>query len=1068
MVTIILLTISSVFAQTRTVRGRVIDEKTNTPLPGANVMIAGTTQGTTADANGNFTLSVPTTARQLVVSFVGYVRREIALTNAGEYAISLASDEKTLQDVVVIGYGSRERKDVTGAISNIKADEIAKSVNVAPELALQGRLTGVQVTQNSGNPNSRPTVRIRGVGTFGNAEPLYVIDGIPLQEYGNGTESGLVGDIRGNVNILTMLNPGDIESVSVLKDAAASAVYGVRAAHGVILITTKRGRAGKPRVEVNAFRGVQNLPKTYDMLNVQQLTALTQEAYKNNPNEAKNLPAEFDPSKPQYLGGRPTVDWQTPGINKNAVLEDYSVRVSGGSENTNYYVSGGFSRTEGVTVQNNLKRYSLAASVNSTISKYLSTGVNYRVGLVQALDNFRTDLGYLAGTTPWQPIYDPNGPYGFAPAYRVTFKQNPKFVPTDLTSGAAYDIDQQAPLWGPETNANPYAWQQIGRTDYTLVNNIGSAFVQLEPLPGLRFKGTLGVNWFYNRRNEFHHFDEYLFSQTPGNPYAGNDGTSKGSYGERHARNLNLVKEFSVNFVRAFGDHRLDLLVNASEQRNTYEFISGSTGQLTSAEPDFRTQIGGPIQYVSAGTIKDREALIGYLGRVSYNYAGRYYIDATLRRDGSSKFAPGYKWGTFPGVAVAWRVSGEKFMQSVAVINDLKLRAGWGRLGNDKTRAFAYLSSVSTSPDYAFGSGNGNGVGSVRFGASLPDFPNVNLSWETAESFNVGVDATLLRSITITMEYYNKLTKGILQSTAIPSSVGNQNDPIINIASVRNSGVELALGYNKQFGAVGFNASANLTTVKNNVVSVFKDQPFGGEGGRIEVGYPLSYLWGYKVGGVFQTQAEIDQWKGKYKDENNNNNFAPGDMYFQDVYGNPKEAGERINASPDNIVNSNDRTFIGKTIPGYFYGLNLGANWKGFDLSVFFQGIGDVQKYNSARAGGESMAGPGNNYWTSTLNRWTGPGTSTTMPRAVRSDPAQNNRFSDRFVEDAGFARLKNLQIGYTLPKSFARRLGGLENGRIYLSGTNLLTLTNWTGLDPENDAIPPARSLVAGINLSF
>ena len=1045
------------------VSGRITDVAGN-PLPGANILVKGTSKGTSTNSEGRFNLQVKNSNDVLIFSFVNFISQEIKVGNQTNFEIKLLSDERTLSEVVVIGYGSRNRKDITGAVSSVNAEEISKSNSVSPEMAMQGRMTGVQVSQASGAPNARPQVRIRGVGTFGNTEPLYVVDGVPITEYGNGIEGGVVGDIRGSVNILSMINPGDIESVSVLKDAAASAVYGVQAAHGVVLITTKKGAIGKPKVEINASRGVQNIRKLYSMLNVQQNVDLINEAYSNNADQAKNLPAEFDSKSPKYLGNRPTVDWITPFINKDAIVEDYSARISGGSEATKYYISGGYSRTESPVIQNNLERLTLAANIDTKVSKYLSIGLNYRNNLTNALDNSQTDIGYLSGTTPWQPINDPNGILGFAPAYNVTFKPNPKFVTTDLTSGSAFDIDKTEPLWGPETNANPYAFQQLGKTDYTIIGNSGNAYLQIQPLTGLKIKGMIGVNWFYNRRNDFQDFNRYLFSQTPGNPYAGHDGTSKGSYGERHTRNLNLIQEVSINYGRAFGNHIFDFLGVANQQQNSYEFLSGATTQLTSNDPLFRTVIGGPIQYVSSAAFRDREALIGYLGRVSYSFKSTYYLDATIRRDGSSKFAPGFKWGVFPGVAAAWRISAEPFMKRIPAINDLKLRAGWGQLGNQRTSSFAFLSTVSTSPDYSTGSGLGNGVGNVKFGASLPDFPNVNLSWETAETINIGLDGSLLNNaLTFTIEYYNKLTKGILQSTAIPASVGNQNQPIINIASVRNSGIELQLGANKKIGDLQINASINLTTVNNNVESVFKDQAFGGEGGRIEVGYPLNYLFGYKVGGIFQNQAEIDAWKSKTKDGNNNNNFAPGDMYFQDLKGKGTEL------SPDGVVNADDRVFLGKTIPGYYYGANIGANYKNFDLSIFFQGVGDIVKYNWERVGGENMGGPGNNYWTSTLDRWTPARPSTTMPRAVNADPAQNNRFSSRFVENAAFMRLKNLQFGYSIPQKITNKLGGMDRARIFFSGTNLLTFTSWTGLDPESfGTIPPTRTLQLGLTLGF
>ncbi|WP_460956839.1 SusC/RagA family TonB-linked outer membrane protein [Spirosoma litoris] len=1084
MVVTLLLVFSSAHAQTRTIKGKVLDAGNNTPLPGANIVVAGSIQGTTSDANGNFSLSVPNSAQQFVVSFVGYIRQEVPITNANDYTVSLRAEEGSLSEVVVIGYGSREKKDLTGAISTVSSKEISKSVAQAPELAMQGRMAGVYVSTPGGSPLARPQVRIRGVSTFGNAEPLYVVDGIPLTEYGSGTDNAsgsVTRDIRGNVNVLSMINPNDIESMSVLKDASAAAIYGVRAANGVVLITTKKGARGTPKVDVSVTHSIQNVTKKLSMLDVPQFVALYREAYANNPNEAKNLPVQFDPGNAAYLGNKPTTDWQTPLLNKNAPNTDYSLRVSGGNDATRYYVSAGYTNTEGPLIQNNLKRYSLATNVDTKVSKYLSTGLTYRMAYSEAVDNTPSALQYAADTSPWQPIYDPNGPLGFAPSVNLTFKPNPELGtpvasrPQYLPSIPPYVVDATTLLWGPETNNNLYGMVATSDRTYTLLRNIGTAFVQVEPILGLKFKGTLSVDWYYNRRNDWTAVNNYLFLQNPGNPYAVGDGTSKGTYGERHSRNANIVKEFSINYTKSFGDHNVDVLLNAMDQKYTYEFLQGGASQIQYAQPEFRSLTN--IQpYTNVSSFRDQNALQGYLGRLSYNYASRYYVDATVRRDGASRFAPGYKWGTFPAVSVAWRISSEPFMKSATFIDDLKIRGGWGKLGNQETRSFAYLSLVSDAPDYALGSGNGNGIGTLLNGTSLPDFPVQNLTWEIGKTTSLGFDGTFLKGkLTATVEYYNRLTSGILQAANLAASVGNQNQPILNIASVRNSGMEFQIGYN---GSVGkdfrYNISGNLTTVKNRVESTFQNLPFGGEFGRIEVGKPMNYLWGYKKGGIFQNQAEIDAWKAKYSDATNNNNFAPGDMYFQDVYGDPKDAGQTRSETPNGKVNTNDRTFLGSTIPGYYYGFNLGGSFKGFDLSIFFQGVGDIYRYNNWRAAGENMSSTGTNQWTTTLNRWTPQNPSTTMPRAVRSDPANNNRISDRFVESAAFLRLKNVQVGYSLPASLTRSLGFVNGLRAYVGATNLFVITPWTGLDPEDidrggtDLIPPVRSITLGISATF
>ncbi|GAB4019917.1 SusC/RagA family TonB-linked outer membrane protein [Spirosoma koreense] len=1083
-VVVLLLFFGGAFAQSRTLKGKILDAGNNMPLPGANIVLAGSVQGTTSDANGNFSLSAPTSAQRFVVSFVGYLRKEVPITNASDYTISLTAEEGSLSEVVVIGYGSREKKDLTGAISTVSSKEISKSIAQAPELAMQGRMAGVYVSTPGGSPLARPQVRIRGVSTFGNAEPLYVVDGIPLTEYGSGSDNAsgsITRDIRGNVNVLSMINPNDIESMSVLKDASAAAIYGVRAANGVVLITTKKGVKGTPKVDVSISHSIQNVTKTLKMLDVNQFTALYREAYANNPNEAKNLPVQFDPANAAYLGNRPTTDWQTPLLNKNAPNTDYSLRISGGNDATRYYVSGGFTNTEGPLIFNNLKRYSMATNLDTKVSKYVSAGLTYRLAYSEAVDKTPAALQYAADTSPWQAIYDPNGPQGYAPAVNVTFKPNPD-LGSDVASRPLYlpaippkVIDATTLLWGPETNNNIYGVAATTDRTYTLLRNMGTAYLQVEPITGLKFKGTLSADWYYNRRNDWTATENYLFLQNPGNPYTVGDGTSKGTYGERHTRNSNIVKEFSINYTHAYGDHHIDLLANAMDQRYVYEFLQGGASQIQFSQPEFRS-LTNVQPYTNASSFREINALQGYLGRVSYNYASRYYLDATVRRDGASRFAPGYKWGTFPAVSAAWRISAEPFMKSATFVDDLKIRGGWGKLGNQETRSFAYLSLISDAPDYALGSGNGNGIGTLLNGVSLPDFPVQNLTWEIGKTTSLGVDGSFFKGkLTATIEYYNRLTSGILQAANLAASVGNQNQPILNIASVRNSGMEFQLGYN---GSVGkdfrYTLSGNLTTVKNRVESTFQNLPFGNEFGRIEVGQPMNYLWGYEKGGIFQNQAEIDAWKAKYSDATNNNNFAPGDMYFKDVYGNPTEAGQTVSPTPDGKINTNDRTFLGSTIPGYYYGFNLGGSYKNFDLSIFFQGVGDIYRYNGWRAAGENMSSTGTNQWTTTLNRWTPQNPSTTMPRAVRSDPANNNRFSDRFVESAAFLRLKNVQLGYTLPSSVTRSLGFINGLRAYVGATNLFVITPWTGPDPEDidrggtDLIPPVRSITMGVSASF
>jgi TonB-linked SusC/RagA family outer membrane protein len=1065
------------FGQNRSIAGTVSDEK-GEALVGASVFIKGSTQGTTTDIEGAFSLETPNTAT-LVISYIGYTSKEILVGNQTQIDVTLESSAGGLEEVVVIGYGERRVKDLTGSIGVVSSKDLTKGFNLNPELAMQGRMAGVFVSTPGGAPTARPQVRIRGVSTFGNAEPLYVIDGVPITEFGTGTDGAsgsAVADIRGTINIMALINPNDIESISVLKDASAAAIYGVRAANGVVLITTKRGKAGKPRVEFDVKTGVQNVLGTYKILTTPEYFAFYREAFAANPDAAKL----YDNLKP-FENSTQTFNWQEEMQNKNASTQDYNVRISGGSGSTTYYVSSGYSKQFAPVKGNDLERYSLATSVQSKISRIFEAGLTYRLSYGKANDNaFSTglpmDFSSLATNVPYQPIYDENDPNGFAPASSVTFKDNPNYDPDKLSSGPPKEIDKATILWGPNTRANLLALHSAQPVRYDLLRNLGSAYLQFEPLAGLKFKGSLSADYYYNWRRSFQDINSYVYTQTPGNPFALGDGTSKGQFTERHARNFNLVKEFSVSYQKSLGNHNLNVLLNAMDQKYVYDFMSGSTDQMNLAGETFRVIQSAPNRYNNAASFRDPNALQGYMGRVSYNYNNRYYLDATVRRDGSSRFAPENRWGVFPSFAAAWRISSEAFFKPFKFINDLKIRAGYGTLGNQETAAYAFLSSVTTAPSYAWGSGTGNAVGNATFGAALPDFPNRQLTWEKATTTNIGFDALLFDNhLSATVEYYNRLTDGILQSTALPASIGNQNQPITNIASVRNSGIELNLNWNQSLGALNLSVGGNLTTVKNEVVSLFQDQPFGGEFGRIEVGKPLFYYWGYKLGGIFQNVGEVDAYRGSIKDNiNGGYQQQPGDMYFVDVNGAPKEAGQLSDPNPDGIIDNNDRTFIGSQIPGYYYGFNLGLDWKGFDLSLFFQGVGDVQKFNSARASGEGMAAQnGPNQWASIKERWTPSNPSTTLPRGIINDPAGNGRFSERWIESAAFLRLRNLNVGYTLPKGIWEKIGVGESMRLYFSGNNLLTFTKWTGIDPEESdrsgsIIPPVRIFTFGINATF
>lgn len=1061
---------ATLYAQQRVVSGVVTDASDGTPLPGVSILVKGTSRGTVTDTNGGFSLDA--SANEVIVfSFIGYEAQEQAVGDRTVINVGLVVSARQLQEVVVIGYGERDKKDLTGSISNIDSREISRSTAMAPELAMQGRMAGVFVGTPSGSPFARPNIQIRGVATFGYAQPLYVIDGIPVYEGGASSPNAGEQDIRSPLNIMTSINPNDIESISVLKDASAAAIYGVRASNGVILITTKRGRTGKPRVEFTAQSGVQNVVKQFDMLNTQEYTRFWQDAFAANPTEANNLPNVFREDNAAYLGNRDTYDWQAELVNRNAAISDYSLRVTGGSDATKYFISGGYGKTEGSLKQNALERYSIGSNVTSKISERIEAGLNIRMAYNNALDNSVSDLAYVATAPPWQPIFDASDPSGYAPSVSASFTPNPSFDLNLLNPGPRFNMGAVNYFWGPGTRGNTFATQSFNNTSFELFRTFGNVYLQVEPIKGLKVKGSFNGDYYFNLRKTWNNYDNWRFSQTPGNPYAGHDGTAKGSYGERQSRNFNQVKEFTVSYARSFGDHNLDVLFNAMDQNQLWRFTDASSSQINFTDPNLRN-VGNNPPFNGTFTGRSPRALQGYLGRASYKFSNKYYLDLTIRRDGASVFDRDYRWGTFPSVGAGWRISAEPFFENLglAFVNDLKLRGGWGELGNmETTQGFAFLSGINLAPDVSFGSGNGNPYGTQYQGARLPNYPNRELSWEKVRTTNAGFDGVFLNNrLTFTAEYYSRFTEGIIQSVSLPPNTGIEAATDLNVANVRNSGMEFQLGFNESLGDLNFSISGNLTTVKNRVVSLYEGNPIFAAGGRVEEGYPMGYIFGYKTAGIFQTTQEVADWKAVYSDQVGANSQEPGDMYFADLRGNPSP-GEIYNNVTDSIINQNDRTYLGKTIPGFYYGINLGVNYKGFDVSIFFQGVGDVQKYNSARAGGESMSAQTTpNQWASVKDRWTPENPSTTFPRAVVRDPNQNARFSDRFVEEAGFMRLKNVQIGYTIPASLLARTKVMESCRVYLSGTNMATFTQWKGIDPENDFVPPTRQVLIGLSATF
>lgn len=1033
----------------REVRGRITDENGD-GIPGATIMVEGTNIGTVSDIDGNYSIDAPDGA-VLLFSFIGYQSHRIVVGGQNVIDVVMTEDQSSLDEVVVIGYGTRERKDLTGAISQISTEEITKTAAMSPEMSMQGRMAGVFVSNPGSNPNARPQIRIRGVSTLGYNDPLYVIDGVPLYEGGASSSDARDSDLRGGLNVFNLINPNDIETISVLKDAAATAIYGVRASNGVILITTKRGAKGKPKVDVSARFGIQNVRPDWNVMGTQEYVGTYLEALNANPNAAPdpNFFQFYDVNNPEYLGNSPytTDQWQRAVRNSNAPIQDYNVTISGGNEMSNYSVGAGYADQENAMFYSRFKRYSAFANSDHQITKWLRVGESFRFVYSEADEQGGGDLG-TAFSVPWQPIYDPNGLNGYALPGRTV---NGQF----LSNG-----------YGNGTRNNFLAIRELNNVTRNSLRNIGSFYAEASPVDGLRVRGTVSFDYSQNVQEGYSDARRGLFEANFGNIYDLQGNTFR----RRVNENINVVKEVTIGYNKSFGNHDFDVVLNAMDQKVQWNNTQKSV-DMNSILPSYdQRRIDEGWAQTDKQVFYERtpQALQGYMARLSYNYSSKYYLDGTVRRDGSSNFAPGYKWGTFPGLAAAWRISSESFMSQVGFINDMKLRVGWGISGNQETRPFAFLSLVNFNPVYHLGTG-ATGVGDgIRYQAmALGDFPIMDMSWETVTTTNIGLDMLLLdNKLTLTVEYYDRFTDGILQAINIPQVIGALSQPVINLANVSNRGFEMQAGYNDRIGQVGYTINANLTTVRNRVSNLYRNRPVGGNTNRIENGRPINFLWGYITDGIFQTDEEVAEWTSNFDDPGNMVQKSPGDIRFVDIQGPPTEAdGENalVSPNPDGVINTFDQTYIGKTLPGYFYGINLGLNYKNFDFSIDFRGTGDVQRIFTTDR--NSVGAGGGNFLVDIRDRWTPTNPSNTIPRAIDGDPSGNNRVADRHVVSASFFRMQNFQLGYTFRGNVLDRLG-MSNLRAYIMGQNMFVISPFPGLDPENDTTP--TSFIFGVNLGF
>jgi TonB-linked SusC/RagA family outer membrane protein len=994
----------------------VVKDKDGNPLPGVNVLVSGTTVGAITDIGGNYSIAVPTEGASLTFSFIGYESQVLVIGTSTKIDATLSELLTGLEEVVVIGYGTQRKRDITGSVASITSKEISTIKVSSFDRALQGKASGVLVTQSSGLPGSPPAVQIRGAGRFGTSEPLYIIDNIIIQ----GNQSG------GNTNPLAGLNPDDIQSIEILKDAGAAAIYGARAGNGVVIITTKKGVAGKMKVTLDAYYGSQSIVKKLPMLNTNQFF----DYYKANTGNthAKDTPAN------RLLN----YDWQDLLFN-TAPHQNYTLNISGGSENATYSVSQGYSKQDGILIASGFERYSVRAVVDFKLTKSILVGqtLNYSRSAYQINGD---GTGFSGPISNGLKLPNYIAPYSTDPAYIGGY-----FGPDNLDA-----VDKGNPLTAfLRDYSNP-----IDRL-------LSTTYGQVEILKGLKYKINIGADIGSN----------FSKTYTPiyyAGPY---DNNATASLGLSGSTSLGILIENTLNYTKDFNKHHIDGIIGASQQKNTSNWYSLGTRfdnsiqrSIDAASTSSNRSVGGNSSYY---------LMRSQFGRLNYNYDGKYLLSATVRRDGSSRFGANKRYGVFPAFSLGWRLSKEDFLSGVSFISDLKLYGSWGQLGNDAIANYLFASNVLGKKNYIFLGPSGD-VYSNGYAPEKADNPD--LQWELTATTNVGLSGSLLNDkISFEIEYYSKKTDNLLlASIPLPSTVG-LTGPASNQASILNQGLDLSAGYRQNQGEFTYSITGNMSLYLNNeVLSVGESNtPIYG-GGNITPAYEFTTksvvggvvggFFGYKMIGIWQQgeEAQIAQYQA---------GAVPGDIRFEDVSG---PAGV-----PDGKITADDQTFIGNPNPKFAYGATLSGDYKGFDLSVFFQGVYGNDIYNFYGKGAGAGISPPWNVTTIVLDAWTPENKSNTRPRVQTS--ARNFVVSSIFLEKGSYARLKNLQLGYTLPLSILKYVK-LSNLRLYVNANNLLTFTKYTGYDPEVGAVsgnntdkgvdkanyPSSREIIFGIQVGF
>lgn len=1044
MLCLLLLLSAGVFAQQLTVKGNVKDE-TGEAIIGASVLVKGTTNGAITDMDGNFTLTHVPAASLIEVSYVGYIPQTKQVSNDQPLYFTLKEDTQALDEIVVIGYGTQKKSVVTASISKISADDLLDAAPVRIDNALQGLASGVQVTTTNGQPGSGAKIRVRGTGTINNSDPLYIIDGMPID---------------GGIDYL---NPNDIQSIEVLKDAASGAVYGARAANGVVLVTTKSGKEGKVKVTYDFSYGWQRPWKEREMLDGTQYATLM--------NEASNYAGEGDiyANPAQYGKG---TNWQKETFNYNAPVQNHQVSVSGASEKVNYYLSLGYYNQEGIVGGNydrsNYKRLTLRSNTTYTMfdeSKNRNWLSKMVVGVNAAYSRIKNSgietnsltgsaLGNAMFLSPLMNVYAEDEA-ALINQYAEEVKQYGSLV-RDRHTGRLLSV----PSKDFNEISNPLGYLSLPGEINNSDKFVANFFAEITLWDNLKFKTSYGTDL----------------------AFWGTDGWSKPYYLSVNAHNDKSKVWSSMNrgctwqienvltYNKTLDKHSFSVVLGQSAKKYTGRKVGGSAYDLIAeiedkANLDFTTGLASDGKRDVYGGRFDPSTLASYFGRISYDYDERYMLQVTVRRDGSSNFGPNNKWATFPSVSLGWNLTNESFLQERPEwLTSTKLRLSWGKNGNENIGAFRYTANVAMNNNYVFGGGANQ---QIIMGSKPSGTPNADLKWEESEQYNAGLDFGFINNtLTLSVDYFKKKTNGMLKEMSVPSYLG-ESKPWGNVGDMENSGVEIDLGYKFHSGDWNFRVGGNISYLKNKLIKLGNADGFEmydnvhqlGNVSRAENGEVYPFFYGYKTNGIFQNQAQIDAYVNS-KGEKLQPNAAPGDVIFVDYDNN-------------GVINDSDRTKIGKGTPDWTYGLNFQASWKDIDFSMLISGTLGNDIFDATRRLDLKYV----NLSTEMLDRWHGEGTSNTLPRFTWTNANDNYRVSDLYVKNGSFMRLKNIQLGYTLPKVWTNK-AFISSLRLYVAAENLLTLTGYKGFDPEisydrsagidRGIYPQARTFTIGCNLNF